>query len=85
MHFSFYSTDSSQDKEHVPETDPQDGFAVLNAALTLNSLLAKAKAQQSEAQAIQRATLPMMSKVCRWNSIFLQINTLNSFIDENEV
>uniref|UniRef100_A0A0P4VVG0 BTB domain-containing protein n=1 Tax=Scylla olivacea TaxID=85551 RepID=A0A0P4VVG0_SCYOL len=54
--------DSSQDKEHVPETDPQDGFAVLNAALTLNSLLAKAKAQQSETQAIQRATLPIMTK-----------------------
>ncbi|XP_045101354.1 transcriptional regulatory protein GAT1-like isoform X4 [Portunus trituberculatus] len=56
------NADSSQDKEHVPETDPQDGFAVLNAALTLNSLLAKAKAQQSEAQAIQRATLPIMTK-----------------------
>ncbi|XP_050723302.1 broad-complex core protein isoforms 1/2/3/4/5-like isoform X2 [Eriocheir sinensis] len=56
------SADCSQDKEHVPETDPQDGFAVLNAALTLNSLLAKAKAQQSEAQAIQRAALPIMSK-----------------------
>ncbi|XP_042231894.1 protein bric-a-brac 1-like isoform X2 [Homarus americanus] len=48
-------SDSSQDKEHIPETDPQDGLAVLNAALTLNSLLAKAKAQQSEALAAQRA------------------------------
>ncbi|XP_045614515.1 uncharacterized protein [Procambarus clarkii] len=55
-------SDSSQDKEHVPETDPQDGLAVLNAALTLNSLLAKAKAQQSEALAAQRATPPITNK-----------------------
>lgn len=68
-----FSADSSQDKEHVPETDPQDGFAVLNAALTLNSLLAKAKAQQSEAQAIQRAALPpMITKVSqvRYKTLF---------------
>ncbi|XP_071515807.1 uncharacterized protein [Panulirus ornatus] len=55
-------SDSSQDKEHIPETDPQDGLAVLNAALTLNSLLAKAKAQQSEALAAQRATPPIANK-----------------------
>ncbi|KAK4315899.1 hypothetical protein Pmani_012897 [Petrolisthes manimaculis] len=49
-------SDSSQDKEppHVPETDPQDGLAVLNAALTLN-FLAKAKAHQTEALAAQQA------------------------------
>ncbi|XP_053650167.1 modifier of mdg4 isoform X2 [Cherax quadricarinatus] len=55
-------SDSSQDKEHIPETDPQDGLAVLNAALTLNSLLAKAKAQQSEALAAHRATPPTITK-----------------------
>ncbi|XP_047486709.1 nascent polypeptide-associated complex subunit alpha, muscle-specific form-like isoform X1 [Penaeus chinensis] len=57
-------SDSSQDKEQIPETDPQDGLAVLNAALTLNSLLAKAKAHQSarEALAAQRSTSPQVNK-----------------------
>lgn len=55
-------SDSSQDKEpHVPETDPQDGLAVLNAALTLN-FLAKAKAQQSEALAARHAAATATSK-----------------------
>ncbi|XP_068247119.1 uncharacterized protein [Palaemon carinicauda] len=39
--------DVPTERENIPETDPQDGLAVLNAALTLNSLLAKAKAHQA--------------------------------------
>lgn len=39
------------------DTDPQDGLAVLNAALTLNSLLAKAKAQEAASQAANRVSL----------------------------
>ncbi|XP_066954340.1 uncharacterized protein [Macrobrachium rosenbergii] len=54
-------SDPPMDRENIPETDPQDGLAVLNAALTLNSLLAKAKAHQSatrEALASQMASPP---------------------------
>lgn len=62
--FAWTVVDSSQDKEppHVPETDPQDGLAVLNAALTLN-FLAKAKAQQSEALAAHQAAATATNKV----------------------
>ncbi|KAK7081900.1 hypothetical protein SK128_026845 [Halocaridina rubra] len=60
------TSDSSQDRETVPETDPQDGLAVLNAALTLNSLLAKAKAHQTatrEAALASQMAPPVSNKV----------------------
>ncbi|CAL4191721.1 unnamed protein product, partial [Meganyctiphanes norvegica] len=49
------TNDSMSGEQSMLETDPQDGLAVLNAALTLNSLLAKAKAQEAANQAHREA------------------------------
>ena len=43
----FYTENSLLEHDMINDTDPQDGLAVLNAALTLNSLLAKARSQDA--------------------------------------